>query len=262
MSDKNSMPVVILAGGLGFRTKDDVEFHPKPLVEVGERPLIWHLINSLAIQGVSEFIVCVGAKGNEIRDYFSNFHNRDVSLKFEIGQDEILTKRVSPSSENLSITLLETGKNASTGERLRKVKDHVGDRTFACVYGDVLANVSLKNLIAFHRSHAGDATLTAVHPKSRFNVLQLEANGEISSMSSTPILDNWINGGYYVFEPSIFTYLDGDSPLEDFPLQTLVAEENIFAFQHTEYWQPIDTQRDVDSLSQLYESGVTPWILK
>lgn len=260
MAVKNTMPVVILAGGAGFRAKEDVEFHPKPMVEIGERPLLWHLINSLEKQGFIEFIVCVGTKGNEIRDYFANFHNRDVSLKFQIDKAEVLSQPLSPSNENLTITLLETGKHATTGERLNFARDFVGDRTFACVYGDVLSNVSLEELITFHRSHSGVATLTAVHPKSRFSVLQFEDTGAISNMSSMPILDNWINGGYYIFEPSIFGYLTGNSPLEEVPLQVLVEESNIFAFQHKGYWQPVDTQRDIDSLTSLYESGVTPWI--
>lgn len=262
MSDRATMPVVILAGGPGFRTREDIEFHPKTMVEIGDRPLLGHLVNSLKSQGHSEFIVCVGSKGNEIRSFFSNFFSWDASLKIDISHSTIETEPVSPSEHKLNVTVLETGKLASTGTRLRSVKDFVGDRTFLCVYGDVIANVPIGELIRFHRAHTGVATLTAVHPKSRFSVLEISSIGGIDSISDTPTLSSWINGGYYIFEPSIFSYLDDDFPFEDSPLENLVEEKNIYAYQHNGFWHPVDTQRDVDSLTRLYQSGSSPWNLE
>lgn len=259
MRETNSMPVVILAGGQGFRSSEDVEFHPKPMAMIGNRPLLWHLLKSLSDQGFSEFIICLGSKGNEIRDYFLNYHSRDVSLSLKISAASVIQETESSEDEIWNISLIETGKNATTGQRLHAVKDLIAGRTFACLYGDVLSSVDLNKLIAFHRSHSGTATLTAAHPRSRFNVLNLSENSNVKTLLPEPILEDWVNGGYFVFEPMIFDYLQSDSPIEDVPLEKLSAEGNLYAYKHEGFWQPLDTQRDLNFLESLANLNDYKW---
>lgn len=259
MREASSMPVVILAGGQGFRSAEDVQFHPKPMSMIGNRPLLWHLLKSLSDQGFSEFIICLGSKGNEIRDYFLNYHTRDVSLSLKISTSSIVQEQASAEDENWNIALVETGKTATTGQRLRTVEELIGGRTFACLYGDVLSNVDIHKLIAFHRSHAGTATITAAHPRSRFNVLTLTEDNNVKTLLSEPVLEDWVNGGYFVFEPMIFDYLDSSAPLEGAPLEKLSAEGNLYAYKHEGFWQAVDTQRDLDYLESLLNLNEQKW---
>ena len=259
MTQGISLPVVILAGGEGFRVSSDSNFHPKPMVKIGERPLLWHLIQNLREQGISEFIICVGRNGDQIRDYFLNLHTRNVTIKLTVNSSEVSYDVIDNQEKPINISIVETGRNAHTSARILSIKDMIGDRTFMCVYGDILADVNLGKLLSFHRGHAGTATLTAVHPRSRFNQVHFDQQGEINKIDSRPIMEDYVNGGFYIFEPDVFGVLNNQIPLEEGPLVELSQKGSLFAFPHHGFWQPIDTQRDIDFLELLWQESRAPW---
>lgn len=254
-----SMPVVILAGGMGTRLREETEFRPKPMVEIGDRPILWHIMKYFSSFGFTDFIICLGYKGDSIRDYFLNYHTRNITLSLNLGSHTPATFMDTHSEDSWQVTLVDTGKESLTGERLQRVREFIGDRTFMCTYGDGLANIDLNQLVAFHRSHSGIATLTAVHPTSRFGVVDIAEDGQIEEFHEKPIVDDWINGGYFVLEPSIFDYVVDGGAFEEKPLRDLAASQNLFAYRHERFWQTMDTYREYLQLNEIWSGGQAPW---
>jgi len=255
----SKMPLVILAGGMGTRIAAEGELRPKPMLDVGERPIIWHIMKHYSTFGISEFIVCLGFKGNIIRDYFLSYHSRDVSISLDLA-DGIPGKGVpSKGDEDWTVHLVETGRTALTGSRLVQASQFIGDRTFLMTYGDGLSDVDVNELVGFHRSHSGLATLTTVHPRSRFGHLTLGPEGRIEDFSEKPISREWINGGHFVLEPQALDFVDGDEAWETGPMKRLSLEGKAFAYEHEGFWMPIDTQRELSEANDLWLSSAPPW---
>jgi glucose-1-phosphate cytidylyltransferase len=257
----SSIPIVILAGGLGTRLREETEFRPKPMVEIGERPILWHIMKYYSSYGAKDFIICLGYKGEMVKDYFLNYQTRNISLTMSLGE-EAKTKFLDQHDEDKwNVTLIETGKSSSTGMRLKQVQSIVENRTFMFTYGDGLADVDLKDLLTFHQKHSGIATVSAVHPTSRFGVVDILDNGRVDKFHEKPIVDDWINGGYFVLEPTVFEYITDDGPFEENPLRSLAASQNLFAFKHRGFWQPMDTYREYLELNKLWSNDSAPWKL-
>ena len=230
------MKAVILAGGYGTRISEESHLKPKPMIEIGEKPILWHILNTYSSYGINEFVICCGYKGEQIKEYFTNFN-----------------------SETWDIELVDTGLDTMTGGRLKRIQSHIDD-TFCVTYGDGLCNIDINNLISFHREKKSIATLTAVHPPERFGVLSLNDDYVTEFHEKHSGESSWINGGFFVFEPEIFDYLDDDmTVLEKFPLETLAKENKLTAFKHTGFWYPMDTLREKKYLEDLWSSGNPPW---
>jgi len=230
------MKCVILAGGYGTRISEESHLKPKPMIEIGGKPILWHILKIYSAYGINDFVICCGYKGEKIKEYFSNI-----------------------DSSPFNIELVDTGLDTMTGGRLKRIKNHV-DGTFCVTYGDGLSNINIKNLVAFHREKKSVATLTAIHPPERFGVLSLSGDYVIEFHEKHRGDSSWINGGFFVFEPEIFDYLDNDSTiLERTPLETLAKENKLTAFKHNEFWYPMDTLRDKNYLEKLWKSENIPW---
>tara|TARA_B110001454_G_scaffold199329_1_gene204033 strand:+ start:3577 stop:4278 length:702 start_codon:yes stop_codon:yes gene_type:complete len=230
------MKCVILAGGYGTRISEESHLKPKPMIEIGGKPILWHILKIYSAHGINDFIICCGYKGEKIKEYFSNI-----------------------DSSPFNIELVDTGLDTMTGGRLKRIKNHVND-TFCVTYGDGLSNINIKNLVAFHRERKTVATLTAIHPPERFGVLSLSGNYVKEFHEKHRGDSSWINGGFFVFEPEIFNYLDNDSTiLERTPLETLAKENKLTAFKHNGFWYPMDTLRDKNYLEKLWNSENIPW---
>lgn len=252
------MHVVILAGGRGTRLAEETSIRPKPMVEIGGKPLLWHLMRFYASQGFTEFLVACGYKGEMIKEYFRNFyiHNSDFFVHLKDGSQQI----VSANGFNWRVGLVDTGQNTMTGGRIRRLSRWLSDTTFMATYGDGLANVDVNALLEFHRSHGKLATVTAVRPPSRFGALVLEGATVCEFVEKPQTEVGWINGGFFVFEPGVLDYLHSDdSVLEREPLEQLTAERQLMAYRHRGFWQPMDTIRDRDYLESLWREGNAPW---
>jgi glucose-1-phosphate cytidylyltransferase len=229
------------------------------MLEVGDRPILWHIMKYYAEFGVNEFIICLGHRGDYIRDYFLNYHTRNVSISLELGEKSEPVFHDTNHNEAWTVTLVDTGKNAFTAERLRQVENYVGDRTFFLTYGDGLSTININAELEFHRAHAGLATLAAVHPRSRFGLVETGLNGMVTEFSEKPVTADWINGGFFIMEPQIFKRLMRDEPLEQGPLSSLSDEGLLFAYEHEGFWQPIDTQRELAEVNRLWAEDMAPW---
>ena len=251
------MKAVILAGGLGTRLSEETELRPKPMVEIGGRPIIWHIMKIYSQHGINEFIICCGYLGYVLKEYFINYftHMSDLTVDLYNNELEIHKK----NSEPWKITLVDTGKETQTGGRLKRVKEYLkGDHEFCFTYGDGLADINLGKLIDFHRSHGKLATITAVSPPSRYGALELDGNKVITFKEKPE--GGLINGGYFVLSPKIFDLIDGDlTSWEGSPLSQLAKTDELRAFIHNGFWQPMDTLREKNLLQQLWESGNAPW---
>ncbi|MCB0411198.1 MAG: glucose-1-phosphate cytidylyltransferase [Bdellovibrionales bacterium] len=253
------MKVVILAGGLGTRLSEETTLKPKPMVEIGGRPILWHLMKIYSAQGFNDFVICCGYKGYLIKEYFSNYnlHLSDVTFDFAKGTTEIHRN----STENWRVTLVDTGENTMTGGRLKRVADYLNpDEDFCFTYGDGLADISLKNLIDFHRSQKRTATVTVTRPSGRFGATQIDGD-QVKAFIEKPSGDNqWINGGFFVLKPRALEYIDGDSSIwERAPLENLAKDGELSAFKHSGFWQPMDTLREKQLLESLWDQGKAPW---
>lgn len=255
------MKVVILAGGFGTRISEESHLRPKPMVEIGEKPIMWHIMKEYAAYGMDEFVICCGYKQYVIKEWFADYylHNSDVTFDFTQGNKMTVHNNV---SEPWKVTLVDTGLNTMTGGRLKRIKDYIGNETFMMTYGDGVSNVNIKELLEFHRSHGKYATLTAVHVGQRFGVLDIDRdNGEIKAFREKAIADgSRINAGYMVLEPEVFDYIEGDETVfEHEPLRGLAADNQLVAYKHDGFWQCMDTQREKEKLEQLWASGNAPW---
>jgi glucose-1-phosphate cytidylyltransferase len=253
-------PVVILCGGKGTRLREETEYKPKPMVSVGGSPILWHVMRNFAAHGFREFVICLGYRGELIREYFLHYRamNQDVTLV--LAADGEVEYRHGPDDlEGCRITLVDTGQETATGGRVARVAPHLTGDRFIVSYGDAAANVDASGLFAFHRGHGCVGTVTAVRATSRFGVLELAGDAVVSFMEK-PRLDDWINAGYFVFERALLDRLGGDdTTLEQEPLQSLARDDELRAFRHEGFWQPMDTYREYELLNNLWETGDPPW---
>jgi glucose-1-phosphate cytidylyltransferase len=254
------MKAVILAGGLGTRLSEETDIRPKPMVEIGGMPIIWHIMNTYSSHGITDFVVCLGYKGYLLKEFFSNYflHTSDVTINLSDNSIDIHENHAEP----WRITLVDTGADSMTGGRLKRVEKYLGDEDFCLTYGDGVANVDLTSLIRRHKESGLTATVTAVKMPGRFGALNL-TNNMVESFIEKPTDDGtWINGGFFVFSNKIFSYLAGDeSILENEPLAQLASEGNLGAWKHNGFWQPMDTLRDKRLLENFWSSGNAPWVL-
>ena len=254
------MKVVLLAGGIGSRLSEETYIKPKPLVEIGNMPIIWHIMMIYSHYGFNEFIICCGYKGYLIKEYFANYflHLSDVEIDVSNNSVNILNKKL---KKNWKITLVDTGEQTQTGGRIKKIKKYISD-TFLMTYGDGLSNINIVKLLKFHKKNKALATMTVVNPPSRFGSVQLR-NNLVTKFSEKPVVSNsWINGGFFVLEPKIFDYIkNANSIWEKEPLQKLSQDRKLNAYLHKDFWQPMDTLRDRNFLNDLWNSGSAPWKL-
>ena len=254
------MKVVILAGGLGTRISEETHLKPKPMIEIGGMPLLWHIMKIYSAFDINEFIICCGYKGYVIKEYFANYslHMSDITFDLQKNEIKIHQKFVEP----WKITLVDTGINTQTGGRLKRVKNYLEDETFCFTYGDGLSNTNISECVDFHKNRKNVGTVTAVQPPGRFGALQIE-NNTVKNFQEKPQGDSsWINGGFFVFEPSIFDYIENDDTiLERKPLETLAEEGKLGSYKHSGFWQGLDTLRDKNQLEDLWKTNSAPWKL-
>lgn len=254
------MKVAILCGGLGTRLSEETQIKPKPMVEIGGRPILWHIMKTFEHYKLCDFILALGYKGEVIKDYFLNYHARlsDLTVHLKSGQAEYSN----PTAEDWRVSLIDTGPNTMTGGRLLRLKNQLyPGGTFMLTYGDGVSDVNLNALLAFHKSHGRLATVTAVRPSARFGGVRI-GDGQVLDFAEKPQSgEGWINGGFFVLEPGVFDYLGDDlTVLEQLPLQNLVRDGQLMAYEHSGYWQCMDTIRERDILENLWVSGSAPWV--
>lgn len=254
------MKVVLLAGGFGTRISEESHLKPKPMIEIGEKPILWHIMKEYSHYGFNEFIVCCGYKQHVIKEWFADYylHNSDVTFDFSKENKMTVHNNV---AEPWKVTLVDTGLNTMTGGRVKRIKDYVGDETFMLTYGDGVADIDIKKLVEFHKSHGKIATLTAVTIGQRFGVLGIDENNSINSFREKSDNDgSRINAGYMVLEPKIFDYIEGDDTVfEKGPLESVAAAGELKAYKHDGFWQCMDTQREMKQLEEMWKSGNAPW---
>jgi len=252
------MKCVILAGGLGTRISEESHLKPKPMIEIGGKPIIWHIMKIYSTYGINDFIVCLGYKGYVIKEYFANYFLHMSDITIDMGQNKMEVHQ--KGAEPWRVTLVDTGDNTQTGGRLKRVAEYIGDSDFCFTYGDGVADVNIRELIAFHRAQNVQATLTAVQPPGRFGALVLQ-NQLITSFQEKPKGDGgWINGGFFVCSPDVIKHIAGDETVwEREPLETLARGHQLAAYFHRGFWQPMDTLRDKNHLEELWANGSPPW---
>jgi len=254
------MKAVILAGGLGTRLSEETGLRPKPMVEIGGMPILWHIMKTYSQHGINEFIICCGYKSDHIKKFFSDYVLRTSNVQFDLAKQT--TKILDSTSEPWTVTLVDTGADTLTGGRLKRVKDYIGSETFCFTYGDGVIDSDITSLIDFHSKSDSLVTLTAVHPPGRFGAIVLGENEtKIEGFHEKADGDQaWINGGYFVVEPQAIDYIEDDTTTwEQEPLQNLARDGKLSAYKHTGFWQPMDTLRDKHYLESLWQSGAPPW---
>ncbi len=252
------MKVAILAGGFGSRLQEETIVRPKPLVEVGGKPVLWHILSIYSAFGFNEFVLALGYKGEYIKKYFLNFYalNNDLTVDLADGKSEIHEGK----QPNWKINLVDTGLKTLTGSRIKRLQPWIGNETFMATYGDGLSDIRIDELLSFHKSHGKVATLTAVRPPARFGGLNIDGGQVVEFAEKPQSGEGWINGGFFVLEPEIFDYIEGDgTPFEGEPMQKLASDGQLMAFQHEGFFQPMDTIRDRNILEDLWASGKAPW---
>ena len=254
------MKVVILAGGFGTRISEESAIKPKPMIEIGHKPILWHIMKIYSSYGMDDFVICCGYRGHLIKEYFANYflHRSDVTFDLRANQMTVHQNHVEP----WRVTLVDTGDNSMTGGRIRRVKEHIAGETFCLTYGDGVSDVNIRELIAFHRGQKVLATLTAVQPPGRFGAFKLADNKTtVSSFREKPGGDGaWVNGGFFVLEPQVLDYIADDQTVwEREPMEQLARAGQLAAFKHSSFWQPMDTLRDKMYLEDLWARGQAPW---
>ena len=256
------MKVVILAGGFGTRISEETDVRPKPMIEIGGKPMLWHIMNIYSSYGFNEFIVCCGYKGNVIKDYFVNYYNYMCDITVDLKTGEQIVHR--SNSEPWKITLVDTGLNTMTGGRIKRIKEYVNGERFLLTYGDGVSDVNIDELINFHNNHNGLVTVTSVQPTGRFGALTINNTDRVETFIEKPSGDGgWINGGFFVCEPEVFDYIEGDSTIwERKPLEMLSQEGKLYSYKHNGFWKSMDTLRDKRELEEIWQSGKAPWMIK
>jgi len=252
------MKVVILAGGLGTRLQEETTVRPKPMVEIGGRPILWHIMKIYAAAGLREFVVALGYKGEVIKQYFIDYHRLRSDVSVNLRSGKVVTHDDAP--EDWNVHMVETGQRTETGGRLKRLKKWIGDETFLMTYGDGVADIDVARLVEFHRSHGRLATVTAVRPPARFGALTISGD-RVTAFSEKPQMgEGWINGGFFAFEPRVLDYISGDETLlEREPLERLAMDGQLMVHRHSGFWQGMDTLRDVRHLETLWQTGSAPW---
>jgi glucose-1-phosphate cytidylyltransferase len=253
------MKAVILAGGFGTRISEETADKPKPMIEIGGKPIIWHIMKLYSHYGINDFIICCGYKGYMIKEYFANYqtHMSDMTVDLKTGDMKYYNSKAEP----WNITLVDTGLNTMTGGRIKRVRDVIGNETFMLTYGDGVANINIDELLKFHKKFGKIATVTSVQPAGRFGALDIKDNGEVGSFVEKPVGDGgWINGGFFVLSSEIFNYIKDDSTVfEKEPLKKLALENELVAYKHRGFWKPMDTLRDKIEIETLWDNNMAPW---
>lgn len=254
------MKVVILAGGYGTRISEESHLKPKPMIEIGGRPILWHILKIYSHFGFGDFVICLGYRGYSIKEYFAHYflYESDVTFDFSKGNEQIVHGH---SAEPWRVTLVNTGIDTMTGGRVRRVQPYIDGETFMLTYGDGVGDINISELISFHRSHGKLATITSVQPVGRFGALSLSSDNRVLSFREKPAADGgWVNAGFFVMEPQVIDYIEGDQTiLERAPLEALAKEGQLVAYKHRGFWQPMDTLRDKNLLDDLWKTGNAPW---
>jgi glucose-1-phosphate cytidylyltransferase len=255
------MKVVILAGGFGTRISEETHIKPKPMIEIGDKPILWHIMKIYSSYGFNDFVICLGYKSHNIKEYFSNYmlNHSDITFDFQSENRCIIHQN---STEPWKVTLVETGLNTLTGGRIKRIQDYIGNNPFMLTYGDGVGDVNIKELVEFHKSHGKLATVTATQPKGRFGALSLSSDQKVEKFQEKLQGDGgWINAGFFVLQPKVFNYLNnGDQTIfEKEPLEKLAEDSQLMAFKHTGFWQPMDTLKDKRYLQELWDSNKAPW---
>jgi len=255
---KDNIPVVILCGGAGTRLSEYTEILPKPLVEIGGKPILWHIMKHYSHYGFHEFYLALGYKGTLIKKYFLDFYalNQDFCVSLKDGQVKTIKEK---GTDHWKIHLIDTGQDTMTGGRLKRLEPLIGKSTFMMTYGDGVSNVNIDQLLSFHHNQKAMVTLTAVRPPARFGALEFDGHRIKHFKEKSIIHEGWINGGFFVIEPQAFRYIEKDVMWEHDPMECLAADGNLYAFQHQDFWQCMDTARDLKYLESLWESGQAPW---
>jgi glucose-1-phosphate cytidylyltransferase len=255
------MKVVILAGGFGTRLSEETEVKPKPMVEIGGKPILWHIMKTYSHYGYNDFVICLGYKGFSIKEYFHHYylHNSDVTFDMTTNHVEYSKSKAEP----WKVTLVETGINTMTGGRIKRIQDHIGDEPFMLTYGDGVSDVNIKDLFDFHQSHGKLATLTAVQPSGKFGSLAFEDNGlQVKAFQEKPKSSgNWINGGFFILQPEIFDFLSDSADLvwEKGPLEKLANDDQLMSYKHNGFWHCMDTMKDNKDLNDMWDEDNSPW---
>jgi glucose-1-phosphate cytidylyltransferase len=253
------MKAVLLAGGLGTRMREETEFRPKPMVEVGGRPVLWHIMKVLGQQGITDFVICAGYKGEYIKNYFYNYGASNLDFTVRLGDQSSTVFHGSHEEFDWTVTVAETGESTMTGGRIKMIEKYVQGEKFLATYGDGIANIDVKSLLEFHNSHGKIATMTVTQPTSRFGVVDISDSGLVSKFREKPRVNDWINMGYFIFNPGVFDYLEFDSVLEESPLRELATQSQLGAYKHSGFWQPMDTYREFLELNSLWDTGRADW---
>lgn len=253
------MKVLILAGGFGTRLSEETEIKPKPMVEIGGKPILWHIMKIYSHYGFNEFVILLGYKGYYIKEYFANYflHQSDVTIDLQNNNMEVHQNH----SEPWKVTLIDTGIDTMTGGRIKRAKEYIGDTTFMLTYGDGVGNIEIDKLVEFHKSHGKLLTVTATQPDGRFGAMEIGENNRVNRFLEKPKGDgSWISGGFFVCEPQILDYIDGDSTIfEREPMERLAKEGEIYTYKHYGFWKPMDTLRDKRELNQMWNDGQAKW---
>jgi glucose-1-phosphate cytidylyltransferase len=252
------MKAVILAGGKGTRITEESRFRPKPMIEIGPHPLIWHIMKTYAAHGITDFVVCCGYKGFVIKEYFANYYLHNSDVTFDMGRNEMQIHHT--TSEPWRVTVVETGLETMTGGRLKRIEHHLEAKPFCMTYGDGLANIDITKLLAFHRAHGKLATMTTVPAEGRYGAAVIDKGDSITAFQEKASGGTWINGGYFVLEPRVLDYIDGDDThWEIEPMRSLVGESEVMAYRHSGFWMAMDHLREKEVLDQLWTEGRAPW---
>jgi glucose-1-phosphate cytidylyltransferase len=255
------MKVVIFAGGLGTRISEETETRPKPMVEIGGKPILWHIMKMYSKYGYNDFIICLGYKGYLIKEYFMHYylHNSDISIELSSNKVDIHYT----ATESFNVTLVDTGLSTKTAGRLKRVQKYIGNEDFMLTYGDGVSDVDLGSLLSFHKAHGKLATVTAVQPEARFGAMEISEEGTVRNFKEKPIGDGkWINGGFFVLSPEVFKYLDGDmdeTMWEDDPMESLTNDGQLMAYKHRSFWKCMDALRDKMELESLWQNNQAKW---
>ncbi|MBU2530941.1 MAG: glucose-1-phosphate cytidylyltransferase [Elusimicrobia bacterium] len=253
------MKVVILAGGMGTRISEETDLKPKPMIEIGGKPIIWHIMKSYSHYGFNDFVICLGYKGYMIKEYFANYflHQADVTIDMKNNKMEIHHQKAEP----WKVTLIDTGLDTMTGGRVKRIQKYIGNKPFLLTYGDGVADVDLKKLVKFHKESGKYATVTTIQPLGRFGALKLDKNDNVLSFLEKPKGDGaWINGGFFVLEPKVFNYIEDDASVwERDPLEKIVREKQLTTYKHEGFWKCMDTLRDKIELEELWHDKKAPW---
>jgi len=254
------MKIVILAGGFGTRISEESHLKPKPMVEIGGRPILWHIMKSYSYFGFNDFVICLGYKGYCIKEYFAHYflHEADITFDFRKSNQQIVHDN---HAEPWKVTLVNTGLNTLTGGRIKRIQKYIGNESFMLTYGDGVSNVDIAKLVDYHQNHGKLATVTSVQPAGRFGALDLVKDNLVQGFQEKPQGDcGWINGGFFVLQPGIFDYIEGDNTIfERAPMENLAKDQELVAYKHSGFWQPMDTMRDKDYLEDLWQKNQAPW---